>query len=216
MPALRYDQRGYGETRAVTGPYDHSDDLCAVLDALDIVRCDLVGVSQGGGIALHFSLDHADRVRRLVLISPMLLGWDWSAEWRSRWQEIKELARAGRLDAARQSWWQHPLFDTTRDSAAAPALRASIQRYSGAQWLRDEHRPLPVPDIERLHELATPTLLLTGGRDQPDFRLIAELITASAGRVQRIDRPALGHLLHLEDPVSTAQCIAEFLGADDT
>lgn len=39
-----------------------------ILDALDIERCDLVGNSFGGGIALALAIRHPNRVRRLILM----------------------------------------------------------------------------------------------------------------------------------------------------
>ena len=87
-------------------------------------------------------------------------------------------------------------------------------RFPGEQWIEDRHEP-KLPDVERLHLLATRTLLLTGGRDLEDFRLIADLIEASASNVQRIDDPVRGHLVHLEDPEGCARRISAFLGADD-
>jgi pimeloyl-ACP methyl ester carboxylesterase len=107
-------------------------------------------------------------------------------------------------------WWAHPLFATTRDSIGGLALYDSIMRYSGEQWINDHHQ-LMLPDVERLHLLATRTLLLTGGCDLDDFRLMADLIEASACKVQRIDYPLHGHLLHLEDPASCAKHITAFL-----
>lgn len=111
---------------------------------------------------------------------------------------------------ARRLWWEHPLFGTTRDSAAGPALFESIMRFPGEQWIEDRHEPM-LPDVERLHQLTTRTLLLTGGRDLDDFRLIADLIEASASHLQRVDDPARGHLLHLEDPEGCARKISAFL-----
>src|SRR5688572_24015777 len=66
--AMRYDLRGFGQSliHAPTS-YDHANDLLAILDALGVEQCDLVGVSMGGGIALNFTLDHPERVRNLVL-----------------------------------------------------------------------------------------------------------------------------------------------------
>ncbi len=213
LPALRYDLRGFGRSTGGDGaPFVHADDLLAILDARAIGRCDLVGVSMGGSIAVNFALDHPERVRSLVLISPGLVAWEWSEPWRELWQRIVSQARCGALDQARRLWWEHPLFDTIRGSAAGPALYESIMRLSAAHWIGDAHRPM-LPDMERLHQLRTRTLLLTGGRDLEDFRLIAEVIAASAGSLARIDEPALGHLLHLEDPQACARRMLAFLDA---
>lgn len=67
------DYRGYGgsERRAIDatrGMADFSDDVVALLDALDITDpVDLLGWSAGGNIVLQLAIDHPERVRRLVL-----------------------------------------------------------------------------------------------------------------------------------------------------
>ena len=68
-----------------------------------------------------------------------------------------------------------------------------------------------LPDVERLHELAIPTLLLTGDKDMADFRLIAQLIAGAAPHVERIDIADAGHMLLLERPGPVAQAVSEFL-----
>lgn len=210
LAALRYDLRGFGQSVCKQrAPFKHADDLLTLLDASAIERCDLVGVSMGGGIALNFALDHPDRVDSLVLISPGLVGWEWSEEWRTLWRPIVEHARSGELDAARRLWWEHPLFSTTRTSAAGPALFDSIMRFAGEQWIRDDHERM-LPDLERLHLLQVRTLLLTGGLDFEDFRVIAAMIEASAGDLRRIDYAELGHLLPLEAPEQCARAIDSF------
>lgn len=210
---LRYDLRGFGQTPVGSGKeYSHASDLLSILDELGLETVDLLGVSMGGSVALNFALDQPGRVRKLVLISPAMVGWEWSEEWRLQWTAIEERARAGDLDAARRLWWQHPLFATTRDSPAAGALFDTIMRFPGRQWIADEHRPM-FPDIERIHSLAGPTLLLTGERDLADFRLIADLLAGAVPGLRRIDHPGLGHLLHLEAPERCAGEIRHFLGA---
>ena len=211
LAMLRYDLRSFGQSPLLNdAPFNHADDLLAILDATGIEQCDLIGASMGGSIALNFTLDHPERVRNLILISPGMVAWEWSDVWHGLWQPIVEHARNGAMDEARRLWWEHPLFSTTRSSAAGPALHASIMRYSGQQWIHDYHQ-LMLPDVERLHLLATRTLLLTGGRDLEDFRLIADLIEASASNLRRMDHPALGHLLHLEDPEGCAREMLTFL-----
>jgi pimeloyl-ACP methyl ester carboxylesterase len=134
---IRYDLRGFGQSSiSARLPFRHAADLQALLDSFDLARCDLLGISLGGSIALNLALDLPRRVRRLILINPALTGWDWSDEWRSRWQDIRRTARACGVEAAKALWWQHPLFDTARAiPAAAQQLRTRIARYAGTQSL---------------------------------------------------------------------------------
>jgi pimeloyl-ACP methyl ester carboxylesterase len=204
-PALRYDLRGFGQSVCREHvPYKHADDLLTILDAEKIERCDLVGASMGGSIALNFALDHPERVRHLVLISPGLAGWERSDEWQAQMHAIEALARNGDLQAAKRLWWEHPMFATTRNSPAADILKAEVERYSGEQWRFDHHLPM-LPDIERLHTLQAPTLLLTGAHDVAESRLIAEVIANSAPNVRRVDFPHSGHMLHIEEPQACAR-----------
>ncbi|MBW8911547.1 MAG: alpha/beta fold hydrolase, partial [Sphingomonas sp.] len=197
---LRYDLRGFGRSIALnTSLFHHSDDLLGLMDDIGIDRCDLVGVSMGGSVALNFALSRPDRVRSLGLLSPGLTAWEWSDEWRALWQPIVRAARSGDLPLARRLWSAHPLFDTTRGGSAADRLHEEISRYSGQEWIDDRQSPA-LPDLDRLHELETPLLLLTGKHDLADFRLIADLIEASAGDVWRHDADELGHMVHLENP----------------
>ena len=212
--ALRYDLRGFGESTAKNDkPFSHTDDLAAILDSLGSERVDLVGVSMGGAIAVNFALNHPQRVNKLALISPALVAWEWSDQWRALWRPLVEHARNGEMDKARQCWWRHPLFDITRQTPAAQKLHDSIMAYSGRHWIHDNQRR-ELPDVERIHRLTAPTLLLTGERDMQDFRLVADLLEASVPYLQRVHFPGLGHSLQLEDPAGVTRQLLLFLGQD--
>ena len=215
---LRYDLRGFGQSiERDDQTFSHARDLEALLDAMGIRRCDLVGVSMGGAVALNFALDRPARVRRLVLVSPGLVAWDWSEDWRALWRPIVEAAVSGDLAQARELWWTHPLFETTRSTpAAAELLRKSILSYSGRHWVEGDRQEPALPDLDRLHLLAAPTLLLTGSRDLDDFRLIAGLIEAAAPDLRRKDYAGAGHLLHLEQPKAFNRDVLAFLGESPT
>jgi pimeloyl-ACP methyl ester carboxylesterase len=67
---IAFDQRGHGETSNVA-PYTFEvmvDDLLRLLDVLDIERCDLLGHSLGGMIALRALLARPDRFTSLILM----------------------------------------------------------------------------------------------------------------------------------------------------
>lgn len=197
---VRYDLRGFGESSpSGDDGFRHSRDLASLLDALGIDRCDLAGISLGGSVALNFALEVPRRVRRLMLVSPGITGWDWSEPWRTRWRSIVALARAGKIGEAKAAWLAHPLFATTRAiPAAAAKLADAVQGYSGDIWSRGDREEPALPDLDRLPSLEVPTLLLTGTEDLPDFGAIADLIQALAPDVRRVDFAAAGHMLNLE------------------
>jgi 2-succinyl-6-hydroxy-2,4-cyclohexadiene-1-carboxylate synthase len=123
------------------------------------------------------------------------------------------VARGGDLDRARELWFDHPLFATTRRSATlAATLRATIATDTCRVWLdADRETPPPQPHVECLGELAMPVLLITGTDDLEDFRVIAEVVAALVADVRRVDVPGAGHLVHWERPDDTAAAITAFL-----
>ena len=72
---VRYDHRDTG--RSTASPAGHpsypgsalSGDVLRILDALDVERAHLVGLSMGGGIAQEVAARHPDRVATLTLIA---------------------------------------------------------------------------------------------------------------------------------------------------
>lgn len=73
---LAPDLRGFGDTEpqpidATRGVRDFSDDLHALVEALELGRVHLLGWSMGGGVALQYLIDHADRVAGVTLVDPV-------------------------------------------------------------------------------------------------------------------------------------------------
>lgn len=74
---IAYALRGSGNSD-VTGPYDvstNTEDLRALMDALGILRADLVGYSAGGNEVTEMAARHPERVRRVIYLDG---GYDWS------------------------------------------------------------------------------------------------------------------------------------------
>jgi pimeloyl-ACP methyl ester carboxylesterase len=67
---IRYDERGCGLSDWEVDRFDFEawvDDLELVVDALDLERFPLLGVSQGGAVAIAYAVRHPERVSRLIL-----------------------------------------------------------------------------------------------------------------------------------------------------
>lgn len=69
---LAFDNRGAGLSAMPEGPYSisqMSDDLSGLLSHLKITKTHILGVSMGGYIAQEFTLNHPEKVDRLMLVA---------------------------------------------------------------------------------------------------------------------------------------------------
>lgn len=79
---VRYDMRSCGQSETIpsTEPYTHHADLYRLLEALQIPRVALVGLSNHA-IALDFAIAYPELVEKLVLVSPGLRGYEFRDPW---------------------------------------------------------------------------------------------------------------------------------------
>lgn len=74
---IRYDERGNGlsdwEVREIS-PELWVRDLGTVIDAAGIERFALLGISQGGAVAISYAVDHPERVSHLILLGAFSRG----------------------------------------------------------------------------------------------------------------------------------------------
>jgi pimeloyl-ACP methyl ester carboxylesterase len=71
-PVIVFDQQGHGRTADTPRAMSYEqfgDDAAVLLQALEIERADVMGYSQGGGVALQLALRHPQRVSKLVTLS---------------------------------------------------------------------------------------------------------------------------------------------------
>lgn len=98
---LRYDQRGCGlSDRDVEDMCFEAwvDDLEAVVDSAGLERFALLGMSQGGAIAIEYAVRHPERVSHLVLYGSYGRGrryWDGGGEQAREADALVELIRLG-------------------------------------------------------------------------------------------------------------------------
>jgi pimeloyl-ACP methyl ester carboxylesterase len=71
-PVIVFDQQGHGRTADTPRKMSYEqfgDDAAALLRALKVERADVMGYSQGGGVALQLALRHPTLVNKLVSLS---------------------------------------------------------------------------------------------------------------------------------------------------
>jgi pimeloyl-ACP methyl ester carboxylesterase len=208
---LTWDGRGHGETTHDGKPFtfwDSADDLVGLLDALEVDRAVLVGMSQGGFLSLRAALAHPDRVEAVVLLDSQAgledpaaapLYRQLAADWQANGPDGAALAFVAALilgDGVDHAPWIH---------------RWTEQPPERATQVLD---PLLTRDdlTDRLDEIACPVLVVHGTADAAipveRARAVAEGVRDCRGLVLV---EGGSHATNLSHPDEVNEALAEFL-----
>jgi pimeloyl-ACP methyl ester carboxylesterase len=212
-----YDHRGVGESGDDGAPFTVSDlagDLVGLLDALEIERADVLGAFLGGMVAQRLGLDHAGRVGRLVLVGTYARPDPKRRLLLEQWKEMLRADRSQDLLMRNRLLWS--LRDETLDDTELVESMIGFFRRDGPAappevFARQCDACLGHDVLERLPELATPTLVVCGERDQlTPVRLHREL----AGKLRDgrlVVLPYAGHLVEVETADRFNGVVEQFL-----
>lgn len=213
---IRFDLRGYGETPLPADAFSWTADAASLLGELRVERAHLLGVSMGAGVALDLALARPELVDRLILVAPGLPGWQWGDAMNEFDEAETAAVERGDLDEASWVNVRHWVDGVGRPGGEAdPSVRQRVfemQRHAFEIDNPDAKLSWLVPErAERLGEVRSPTLLVVGELDQPDFleigRQMAEAIPDARLEVMR----GVAHLPPMEDPEAFSRLVLDFL-----
>ncbi|RTL69057.1 MAG: alpha/beta fold hydrolase [Pseudonocardiaceae bacterium] len=151
-PVIVFDQQGHGRTPDTSRPMSYeqfADDAAELLRALDVERADVMGYSQGGGVALQLALRHPERVGKLVSLSATYRRDGWYPVVGEVVGQLSAAAFAG--SPVEKAFMEH-----TPDPAAFEAYM-------------DKMKVLNVEDQEisddEMRSIAAPTMVIIGDAD---------------------------------------------------
>lgn len=189
------------------------------VDALGLPSFDLLGFSMGGMVAQAYAKQHADRLRRLVLVGTSPRGGDptpFGAEVAQRARgdagevEMAWLffghSEAGRVAAA--AYWQrrHARTEDRDPPSGIPTILAQVA--AGRDWL--------APHGERFADLAritVPTLVANGHTDVMLPTINSFYLQQHLPDAQLILYPDAGHAPHFQYPEAFLAHLRLFLGS---
>lgn len=210
---LRYDTRGHGGSDVSPGPYGFDQlggDVLALLDALEIERAAVCGISMGGFTGLWLGVHAPARLTHLVVAnSAAKIG---TAEgWHGRAAMVRAQGTAAMAELAASSpgrWFTDGFI------AAQPAV---VQRAQG--WIAGIApegyaaccEALAQADLRGdLGAIAVPTLLVAGDADPVTTVADAQAMQAAIAGAQLVRLPA-SHLSNLEAPQAFGDALEAFL-----
>lgn len=211
--AIAIDYPGYGDSQSVEGATrdDFARAALATLDALQIGRAHICGLSLGGVVAIAMHALAPERCGSLILADTFAIHPDGQAIYK-RSVAASEAMSMRDLAAARA-----PML---LGAAASDAIKAEVVATMGridpaayrlgarAVWLADQQ--------DRAADIAVPTLVIVGEEDlitPPSLsRALVDLV-GSAARFQTV--AAAGHLANLEQPAAFNEAVDQFIAKTD-
>ena len=209
------DLRGFGQSTGGAAPVTlarHAEDVVAVLDALEVRRAVLCGLSMGGYLLFEIWRRHADRVCALVFVDTKAEAD--SADGKRARDEMAALAeRDGTVAVADQML---PRMLAPDSAAAQPELAAAVRDMAARasvpgivaalQALRDR------PDSrDLLGSIAVPAIVVGGAEDTLTPPAVMEGLAGGMPGGRFVAIPAAGHLAPLEQPLAFNRVLSEFL-----
>jgi pimeloyl-ACP methyl ester carboxylesterase len=223
---LAPDLRGHGESARTGDPasygFEHlTADLLGLLDALGIERCDLLGHSMGGMVALRAALAAPERVASLVLMDtapgPLSfvdrgqLGLAARVAREAGMAALAQILRArAREDATRspadrriEREWGEERFWEWRTARVAAMDPAAYEAFAVALVEQEDLTP-------RLAEISCPTAVLVGELDH-DFLAPSETLARRIPGAELRVLPHAGHQPQHEAPEEWRTAVLEHL-----
>lgn len=205
---IAYDQRGHG--RSGVGPAGRTidalgDDLCAVIEALDLSRAVVAGHSMGGMAVQSFAIRHpavaAERVATLVLVST-------AAAQISPLPPVRSAARAlasPRVDAAVRRPVLGPVLMRGSVGAAPSLVHLEATRSTflatSAETRREFLDAMGKMDLRpELANVDAHTIIVSGSRDTLLAHRLSKALAAVVPGSELVALAKVGHQIPFEAP----------------
>jgi pimeloyl-ACP methyl ester carboxylesterase len=208
-----YDHRGVGASSPVREPFTITDlarDAAALLAALEIPDCHVMGFSMGGMVAQELALGHSELVRTLVLASTYCGGIDSQPARLATLERLAAPVARGDREGAIQAAWEVNVSQRFGQDQEAHSRFMEIGRTRrvAVPIIGEQMRAIAAHDTsQRLCSLAIPTLVIHGTADQmvpvENGHMIARLIPEA--RLEILE--GAGHLFFWEAPEGAAELV---------
>lgn len=218
---LRCDLRGFGNSPYPNGPFFYHADIAGLLNATEIRSAWIVGTSFGGRVAVDFCLGHPQLVRGLVLVSPLISGYEAQDQIRTFAKKEDDLLKAGKLEEAVELNLQMWIDGPNRTPKEVPAeLRSKVAEMQ----LQAFKMPVPEnvklerfdsPALKRLHEINVPMLIVVGELDVAEVLTHADELAQGIRGARRVIIPGAAHLVSMEKPEDFNQLVLNFMGENE-
>ncbi len=221
---VRYDVRGFGKSTKAETKYSDFQDLHDLLQHLKLDKVYIIGVSNGGRIAIDFTTRYPNQVDGLVLVGSGVSGRKTSGPEEDRvWKEFSEqmapqevMIKEGKLKEAAEmdvNVWGAAQNPESRKKLMTMALENAHVQVDNP-W---QHQVNPVPPgYERLSTIKVSTIVMIGERDVKGMHFIADDLHSKIPGSKKIVVPGADHIVNMSQPKEFNRTVLEFFSSIDS
>jgi len=210
---LRYDMRGHGGSQAPEGAYSLemlAEDAVALLEALGIDAVHFVGLSIGGMIGQGLALNHADRLKSLVLCdTSAIMPKEARPILQQRIAAARQNGMAEQVDGTLERWFTLEYLEA--NPPEVEMIRQLVRSTSLAGYVGCSEALCGLNYLERLSEITLPTLVIVGEEDPGTPVAAAEAIHERIAGSQLVVLPSARHLSNIEQADAFNSALMTFL-----
>jgi pimeloyl-ACP methyl ester carboxylesterase len=215
---IAWDRRGFGESIAYDEAYRSIEDLDLIIQHFGCPGVHLIGSSQGGGIAIDYTLANPKKVKSLILVAPSITGVAAPAQYPDAIRQLigeleyaeatRDIERINAIEA--HMWLDGPLNQEGRISGPVRELFLDMNGRALKHMQLTEERANPSA-VEHLSSITLPTLVIWGDADFPHIQQWSSLIAETVRDGQHLVMQGCSHLPNLEQPGKFNAAVLEFL-----
>jgi len=215
---IAFDNRGVGRSDVPKGPYPiklMASDAAAVLDAAEVEKAHIFGISMGGMIAQEFALQYPARVRSLILActSP---GGLHAVQPKAN-VLLALVKRASMTPEEARKAFIPILYDVATPPGRIEEDMAVVRKWipAPAAYSAQMQGIMMWSSYRRLPQITAPTLVIHGDSDRLVPPRNGEIIAARIPGAKHVVIPHAGHIIGTDQPEAARFALAEFLGSVD-
>ncbi len=217
---IRYDVRGFGRSSKPVEKYWDIEDLYTLLTHLKVEKAFVVGVSNGGRIAIDFTINYPSMIDALVLVSSTVSGYEVAGPEEDRmWAEFEKqvdgpqelAAKEGRIADAVQidvDTWASAENPANRERILKMAMDNSHIHTNPPSQLQVHPTP---PGFKKLSKIRAPTLIIYGDQDVPGMRLVAQQLHTKIPGSELVEIHGADHIVNMSKPDEFNRTVLDFL-----
>jgi 3-oxoadipate enol-lactonase len=210
---IRYDTRGHGDSDTPKGAYTLDQlgkDAIGLLDALGLDMVHWVGLSMGGMIGQCLALNHAERLKSLVLCdTAAIIGEEAQQVWQERIDAVRDKGMQVHVQETLERWFTPPYLK--KNPPWVDLIRRHFLATPVAGYIGCSEAIRGLNYLEGLSAIRIPTLIMVGEDDPGTPVAASEAMHERIPGSRLVVLPCAAHLSNIEQADAFNRVLIAFL-----